>query len=91
MNRLDSDDPRAQHAPANRKLASVIIISDGRVAVVGFIFIAVSYIGGAGVPSDHWATGTSKRVSGSGTRRGSSTTGEPSRFAPQVAGSVFGM
>jgi hypothetical protein len=50
------------------------------------------YIGGAGVPSDHLATGTKKMVSGSGTKRkGATTTGEPSKFAPQLAPSVFGM
>ena len=50
------------------------------------------YMGGAGVPSDHLSTGTKKMVSGSGTKRkGATTTGEPSRFAPQLAPSVFGM
>jgi hypothetical protein len=56
------------------------------------VFVVASYIGGAGVPSDHLPTGTTKMVSGSGTKRkGATTTGEPSRFAPQVAPSVFGM
>jgi hypothetical protein len=56
------------------------------------VFVVASYIGGAGVPSDHLPTGTKKMVSGSGTRRkGATTTGEPSRFAPQLAPSVFGM
>lgn len=47
----------------------------------------------AGVPSDHLPTGTKKIISGSGTSVNSSlnTTGDPGRFAPQLAPSVFGM
>jgi hypothetical protein len=72
-------------------MASILRTRNGRVDASALFFIVVSYIGGAGVPSDHLATGTKKMVSGSGTKRGSSVTGESSRFAPQLAPSVFGM
>ena len=42
------------------------------------VFIVVSYITGAGVPSDHLPTGTKKTVSGSEIRRRSSPTAESS-------------
>ena len=47
----------------------------------------------AAVPSDHLATGTKKTISGSGMSVNSSSykTGDPGRFAPQVAPSVFGL
>src|SRR6185312_4838981 len=88
---FDGDCPRMQDGPANRKIARVFKIWNGRVAVVTLVFIVASYIAGASVPSDHLPTGTRKMVSGSGRERGSSTTGEPLRFAPQVAPSVFGI
>src|ERR1700691_4641854 len=52
--------------------------------------VFMSYITGARVPSDHLPTGTKKRVSGSRSSRVSKATGDPGRFAPQLAPAVFG-
>ena len=57
-----------------------------------FSRIAVSYITGAAVPSDHSDTGTMNSVTGSGAplKCGFVRTGEPAMSAPQVILSVTG-